>query len=114
MAVRTLIEVRTRFEHVHHWPEAPAEVGFLRALHRHEFHVTLRLAVTHDDRELEFILVKRALDQYLKGPWSERVSCEQIAHAVLAWAKHTYGTRTGECSVLEDGENGAIVQAHID
>ena len=114
MAVRTLIEVRTRFEHVHHWPEAPAEVGFLRALHRHEFHVSLKLAVSHDDCELEFILVKRALAVYLKREWSDRVSCEQIALAVIEWARSQYGERWVECAVHEDGENGAIVQAHID
>lgn len=108
------IVVRTQFEGLHHWPEAPDEVGFLRHPHRHIFHVQLEIAVMHGDRELEFILVKRALDTYLAAfteaslaDVATRGSCEDIAQMVIDWASLKYGHRPMECLVSEDGENGA-------
>lgn len=113
MKTSTSIIVRTRFEALHQWPEAPDEVGFLRHLHRHEFHVTLKLEVSHGDRELEFILVKRALDQELRT-WLERKefrhSCEWLAQYILKWASDQYEPRRASCEVSEDGENGALVE----
>lgn len=110
----TSIVVRTRFEGIHRWQSAPDEVAFLRDFHRHEFHVELEMEVHHEDRELEFILVKRALDRFidesgLKDP-SPR-SCETIAKRIISWAKQTYGLgRNISCGVFEDGENGARVE----
>jgi hypothetical protein len=114
---KTAIVVRTQFEGLHHWPEAPDEVAFLRSPHRHVFHVQLELHVEHDDRELEFILVRRALDKYLAtftevsvAGVATRGSCEDIAKLVVDWASEKYGSwRALECTVTEDGENGARV-----
>lgn len=110
------IVVRAWVEGLHHWPEAPDAVAFLRNPHRHTFYVTLTIDVRHDDRELEFILVKRALEAHLKpmeraaraGEVSTN-SCEHIAGGVLAWALGAFGDRSMMCEVSEDGENGAIV-----
>lgn len=106
------IKVQLAFEHEHCWPEAPAAVGFLAHLHRHMFHVTLIADVEHDDRELEFILVKRRLQNWIsdvKAAWPKRISCEQMASCIgeqfMAW----YGRRNLQVEVSEDGENGAIV-----
>lgn len=109
--ITRLILVRTRFEGIHSWPDAPEEVSFLRSPHRHEFHVELQITVTHNDRELEFILVKRALDKFISS-WDklESRSCEMMAELIIEWVHKTYGlTRDVQCSVFEDGENGAVL-----
>ena len=112
-AFRTSIVVRTRFTGFHAWSDAPDDVAFLRFLHRHEFHVEARLPVTHDDRELEFFLVKNKLQEAIGLLSSLDVgarvgSCEMIARFVARAMALRY-QRSVEVSVFEDGENGAIV-----
>jgi hypothetical protein len=123
------IIVQTKFEGIHNYPDAPKEVAFLRTPHRHEFHVNLQMETFHDDREIEFIMVKRALDaklQFLYGCIDiGKTSCEQIATVIQAWAKATYPvpeniidtypeivnlTRRVNVIVMEDDENGAFVK----
>ena len=106
----TAILVNQEHEFIHCWPEAPEEVSFLRNPHRHILHIKLQLQVFHNDRDLEFIMVKRSLDKYLEEtlPTLElRTSCEDVAKLVWMWAKDTYG-RERYCTVevMEDGENG--------
>ncbi len=106
------IIIQTRFGALHCWPDAPEEVFFLRQLHRHEFHVRLEIQVNHEDRELEFIMVKRALEREIQN-WGYQLgstSCEQMAERLIKWVQSTYGkTRFVSCQVMEDGENGAQV-----
>ncbi len=104
------IEVRHRFEGFHRWAQAPEQVKFLRDLHRHEFHVRLRMQVSHNERELEFILVKRWLAILLIEVATAESSCESIAEFILKEAKDRYGFRGMECEVSEDGENGAVLR----
>lgn len=106
------IKVQTRFEFEHCWPDAPDGVAFLRNLHRHEFHVCVVMEVDHDDRELEFILVKRDLDNQIedsKQLWPTSASCEQMAFWIGGYLLGKYGERHITVEVSEDGENGAIV-----
>lgn len=114
---RKSVIIRTRFEGFHKWPSAPDEVAFLRALHRHEFHVTLRISVFHEDREVEFLLVKNALEAWigLEQPFADTDSCEVMAEKIIEWARSKYevavpAPRAYECEVSEDGENGAVVE----
>lgn len=65
--VNTCIGVKTSFEALHRWKDAPDDVKFLRNYHRHIFHVIVRLPVAHDDRQLEFFVVKRLLDTFIKA-----------------------------------------------
>lgn len=107
---RTLIVVKSRFEAIHCWPDCPYEdVAFLRNPHRHEFHVTLKCEVSHDDRELEFIQSKRILEQILKEFFHQRdlgsLSCEMVAHKIYRFIPFREYIR--EIHVYEDGENGA-------
>lgn len=122
------IVVNTKFEGIHNYPNAPKEVEFLRVPHRHEFHVHVEMETFHDDREIEFIMVKRALDKKLNELYGDieigRTSCEQIAIVVQAWAKAKYPlpaeilekypnenpTRGVNVTVMEDNENGAFVR----
>lgn len=119
--IKRSIEVTTLFEAYHCWPEAPYEVEFLANPHRHMFHVKLRLRVEHDDRELEFIMVQRVLKsiintEILKDGRSNigSMSCEMIASAILLKIGAKYGKRECSVSVMEDGENGAVVEYYPD
>ena len=114
----TFIVVRTQFEGIHWYPNAPDEVDFLKNPHRHMFHVEVEIEVFHDDRELEFILVKRELDKFLKSIKAiNSGSCEIIAEMIQTFLKAQYpyysmnGTdRCVNVKVFEDGENGAYVK----
>lgn len=102
---------RTQFEAFHSWDDAPDEVAFLRKNHRHIFHVELTVEVDHDDRDVEFILMKRALEEYIEECLAHRdYSCEQYAKSIARWGANTYDQPT-RCTVSEDGENGARVSA---
>lgn len=114
--MQTKIFIQTQFSGVHMWPDAPAEVSYLRNLHRHMFHVTVKVDVFHDDRELEFIMLKHHVEALIKGfledpdKWPDTTSCEQMAADIAKSLQETYGvTRSYEVTVSEDGENGAIV-----
>ena len=62
-----LIFVTFQKEGVHKYPAAAtdpslADVAFLANEHRHIFHFRVIIEVFHQDRDLEFILVKRWLE----------------------------------------------------
>jgi 6-pyruvoyl-tetrahydropterin synthase len=103
----TYIVVRTQFEATHCWPECPIEaVAFLKHPHRHMFHVTVKWNVSHGNRELEFIVAKRKVQQFLEsfnGDLGSR-SCEHLCEILLEeFMTASYA------SVFEDGENGAEI-----
>ena len=107
--MQTLIEVNLQHEALHSWPEAKdklPDVAFLSNEHRHMFHITLQKKVEHNDRDVEIIMFKHEVANYLNtehmGHFG-RMSCEDIATELM--------TRF-DCEmvkVLEDGENGALV-----
>lgn len=113
--IRKQIVVRTQREGFHSWPEAPDEVAFLRNPHRHVFHVACWFEVDHDNRQLEFFMVKRAIDTQLiyipLGPDNNStLSCEQIA--IKLWGllqEENMADRLTRICVSEDGENEAVV-----
>ncbi len=98
------------FEALHHWPDAPEEVEFLRVLHRHMFNVEVELQVFHDDRELEYYMVKRELSDYIavSMPRLETTSCEQYADLIASFLSRQYGERKMKITILEDGMEGAV------
>ena len=109
----TSVVIKTEFEGVHCYPEAPEEVDYLRYRHRHMFKVELEIEVFHDDRELEFIIVKhRVMEAFEKELHNK--SCEMIAKEIQLWAKqmfpHKGKPRRVNVGVFEDGENGARVR----
>lgn len=116
MIKQTSITVSTSFEGFHKYTGAPEEVSYLRDLHRHVFGVKVKMEVFHDDREVEFIMVKHRLDDFVKQlPLAEKarestMSCEMAAHAIIEFLTSCYGkNRTISVSVDEDGENGCFV-----
>lgn len=116
MFMKTNVIVKLQVEGLHFWPAAKdilPEVAFLSNQHRHVFHMTLKKAVHHDDRDIEFIMFKRDVTEYLHDKYynpSDRChvfgarSCEMIARELLEHFECRY------VSVFEDDENGAEVE----
>jgi hypothetical protein len=110
----TFIKIRTEFEGYHFYPgagEIDSRIKFLENEHRHMFKVEVKISVTHLDRELEFFLVKWALQDYLKNGKMDHKSCEMIGMDILEQhLKPRYGERYYEIVVSEDGESDGIVE----
>lgn len=110
------IKVRTQFEGFHYYPgasEIDSRIKFLEYEHRHIFKVEVKIEVTHSNRELEFFLVKWALENFIKSGNQNHKSCEMIAEDIIN--NHllpSYGDRYYEVVVSEDGESDGIVE-HI-
>ena len=119
--MNTSVVVRLQIEGLHCWPNAEnvfPEVGFLADPHRHIFFIELKKRVYHDDRDIEIILFKRSVLEYLTEKYDNTnvesyyyhsldfgsKSCEMLAKELLFKFDLEY------CSVLEDGENGAILE----
>lgn len=111
--MQTNIIVNTQFTALHSWDTCNIpEVMYLKNLHRHVFHVTVKFKVNHDDRDLEFFCVKKDLNTFLKYNFEGKellgVSCEMLAIKILDYAKLI---SPGACyvRVMEDNECGAEV-----
>jgi hypothetical protein len=79
--VTTEVWCTLQVEATHNWPGCPfEEVDYLRAPHRHLFGIKAYVAVNHDDRDVEFIIVsdQHILQrrQMLVGIW-----CEELRNA---------------------------------
>lgn len=106
---------------LHHWPSAPDRRAYLRHPHRHRFHATARVAVAHDDRDVEYHDLGEQVEVLLAGlgsrwhPESTLIdfgpqSCETLARALAALLADR-GLRVVEVTVSEDGEHAATVIA---
>jgi len=110
----TYIKIRTEFEGFHYYSNAGSidpRIQFLENEHRHMFKVEVKISVSHLDRELEFFLVKWALQDFIKSGKMNHKSCEMIATDILE--QHLlpkYGERYYEIVVSEDGESDGIVE----
>lgn len=114
--IERYIEVTFQREGVHKYPAALTDprlrdVEFLGYPHRHMFHFRVRVAVNHNDRDIEFILFKRELETLYNNSLFQLdyKSCEMIAEELIEYIKKNYPNRVIEVGVSEDGENGAIL-----
>ena len=74
-----------RFEGTHHFPDMPdnlEHVKFLENEHRHIFHCTAA-EVHHDNRDVEYIDLKRACKERFKDGAMDNKSCEMIARDIF-------------------------------
>ena len=114
--MQTNIIVKLQVEGTHNWPDATdgagAEMHYLEYRHRHMFHIDARKEVFHDDRDVEFIVFKRKINDYLVHKYYNSEidccdfgsqSCEMLASEIYKEFDLCY------CSVYEDNENGAEV-----
>ena len=105
--------VTLRVEGTHSWPDCPFdEVAYLRLDHRHIFHIKCWKAVSHDDRDVEIIMLKHDIEEFL---FNEFGDSEQRLHIFGARSCEMIARKLNEkfdlvqCEVLEDGENGALI-----
>ena len=113
--MKTNVIVKLQVEGIHWWKDAREvfpEVGFLSDAHRHIFHITCKKRVFHDDRDVEFIMFKRDIIEWLKHQYYNEKSrthefgaksCEMLAKEIMEEFDCVY------VSVFEDNENGAEV-----
>ena len=109
----TNVIAKLEVEGMHNWPEAKTvfpEVAFLSDMHRHKWFITAKKVVTHSDRDVEFIMFKRDIIDYLRlNYYNEttrthefgRKSCEELCMEILTAFDCNY------VSVMEDDENGS-------
>lgn len=95
----------------HRWPDAPPRRAYLRARHRHLFHVRVTVDVLHDDRDVEFHDLQDRILMHMGAGTREfgAMSCEAIARD-LGRALRSLGVVVSQVEISEDGENGATVR----
>ena len=108
MKKQKFIWVTFQKEGIHKYPDAPEGVEFLKYPHRHMFHFRVELEVFHDDRDVEFILLKRELEGlYNEGTLQlDYKSCEMMADDLFEYIAREFPDRDVIIEVSEDGENG--------
>ncbi|UTS52033.1 hypothetical protein [Synechococcus phage BUCT-ZZ01] len=111
------ITVRTEKEGFHFYPNAGSidpRIKFLENEHRHLFKIELTIQVWHDDRELEFFLIKWELQDFINKQYKfNHKSCEMIADDILEYFKAKYGDKRNYfVTVSEDGESDGSVVWH--
>lgn len=114
----TVVYSTFQVEGFHAWENAPASVWFLRQQHRHIFHFKVTIEVSNDDRDIEFITLKRdclaALPRIFDKDHSGAFhfggkSCEMIAKDLIEWLDSEFNAKAYCVEVSEDNENGARV-----
>jgi hypothetical protein len=115
--VSRYIWVTFQKEGIHRYPAAAEEpnlydVRFLAFPHRHIFYFRVKIQVTHNDRDIEFIQFKRWLEAlYGEGTLEvDHQSCEMLAENLMRVINNRYPGRELEVSVAEDNENGATLR----
>lgn len=103
--------IRTHWEGLHCYPDAPEAVAFLRHPHRHRFMISLWVEQHHEERDVEYILCKQWLNHWLQSPpWGLQSSCETMARFISEAVSAEWPGRAIRVEVSEDGENGALVE----
>jgi hypothetical protein len=111
------IQVSFQKEGIHKYPAALEDpklkdVSFLGYPHRHIFHFYVKIEVHHNDRDIEFILFKRELENLFNAGTMQcdYKSCEMLAEDLIEYLYTKYPKRDITVSVYEDDENGAILE----
>ena len=110
----SMIWVTFKREGIHKYPaalddEKLKDVAFLGHPHRHIFHFKVWIEVEHNDRDIEFILFKRWLEELYQGTLElDYKSCEMIADDLQKQITDKHPNRKIWIEVSEDGENGCF------
>jgi len=104
------IWITAQKEMLHHYPGAPDEVDYLKYLHRHIFHFKVYIEVFHDNRDVEFIMFKHKVEEYLEHVKQKllKKSCEMMSDYLHDLLLQDYPGRKMMISVSEDKENGSF------
>jgi len=109
IVMKSCIVVKLQMEWIHkrEWCDID-EVSFLKNDHRHIFYIKCKKVVTHHDRDIEIIKLKREIEKYLTEWYCKplelnNTSCEMLAEELII----AFGLCS--CEVLEDNENWAYL-----
>lgn len=107
--MKRYVITRNEISGTHYWKDAPAEVSYLKNLHRHNFIIVCEFAVQDSDREIEIILKQDDIESYISKKYGKPadfngMSCEMIAEDILVNFEKCHS-----CIILEDGYGGARV-----
>jgi hypothetical protein len=109
----TTVFAKVMIQGTHFFKDAPDEVAYLSHPHRHIFHIRAFKKVHHDNRDVEFIMLKNEIGAYLASKYTDPVthicdfgfrSCEMLAKEIITQF------RLHKCEISEDGENGVLVE----
>lgn len=118
------ITVVNDFIGYHQYAQAPEDVAFLRAWHRHHFIIKTSLSVEHNDRDIEFFELQDKVHRFILQRFGERPldvvvedylpgifleSCEDCAEELVNYLREETGRNFIEVSVSEDNECEATV-----
>lgn len=80
----TFVGVHSNFYAYHRWLDAPNKVKFLREYHPHQFKAEVTIEVTHNERQIEFYILKEQLDKALIKYINKKheKSCETFAKEI--------------------------------
>jgi hypothetical protein len=118
MDKKSFIFVTFQKEGIHMYPAAATDpklatgdwldVSFLGTPHRHIFHFRVEMQVFHDDRDQEFIQVKRRIEHWYNQHILslKHKSCEMMARELYEHCIEVWPARDFVIEVSEDGENG--------
>jgi len=120
--MQTFVKIKTNFTGIHCWANCPYdEVAFLRSEHRHIFYVTVQVEVGHDDRDIEFFILKKEVNQIIEklyGPIPVKnlgsKSCEMINKEIYQMLEFKYPKRKMIIETSEDNENSAVTHFAIE
>jgi hypothetical protein len=108
--VPVTVWAKARLPGFHCWPGAPSHRAYLAGRHRHLFHIHAEVAVTHDERDIEFHDLRSYITNWW-GPGDRECgtdSCETLARD-LARYLDIAGVPVVFVEVSEDGESGAVL-----
>ena len=121
MENKSFIWVTFQKEGIHRYPAASddpslatgdwLDVSFLGTPHRHIFHFRVEMEVFHDDRDVEFIQLKRILENFYNDGTLQLnyKSCEMMARELHERTYNAWPGRDYVVEVSEDGENGCRI-----
>ncbi len=121
MERKTFVYCTFQKEGYHNFPAAATDAAFatrdeydvshLAHMHMHYFFFKVHVEVIHDDRNIEFIQLRRWLESLFSGGTLElnNKSCEMIAVDLYSEIAKKYPGREVRIDVSEDNINGAYV-----
>lgn len=82
--MKSMVLVRVDVEGFHQYDEAPKQVAFLSARHRHCFSVTAAMEVSDLNRQVEIFMVRASLLEFFRSRWKVpddlEESCDRVAY----------------------------------
>jgi len=104
-----LVYCTVLFEATHFWADCNIdEVSYLKNEHRHIFWIKAYKEITDNNREIEFIVFKHRIKEYLNSNYPNKTiggkSCEMLAEELMT-KFDLY-----RCDVSEDNENGTVLE----